>query len=150
LQLKKIPGVVEAYTEMARSDTNRLIVTMNNGEKTLPEVMRILVNQNVEIQQCKAQSLSLEAVFIQLVKAAKKGEGLSSDELASMLGLSRGTVVHHLNRLMESGLVVANKNTYNLRVNNLEVLIDELQRDAERALDDLRTVAKDIDERLGL
>ena len=89
-------------------------------------------------------------IFIELVKTAKTGEPLSSDELAERLGLSRGTVVHHLNRLMDAGLVVADKKKYLLRVSNLGVLIDELERDTTRALEDLKNVAQKIDQKLGL
>ena len=89
-------------------------------------------------------------IFIELLKTAKIGKPLSSDEIAIKLNLSRGTVIHHLNKLMESGIVVHHTNKYLLRVNNLEVLIDEIQKDAERTLDDLRRVAKEIDQFLGL
>jgi len=89
-------------------------------------------------------------IFIELVKTAKTGQSLSSDELAEKLGLSRGTVVHHLNRLIDAGLVVADKKKYFLRVSNLEVLIDELERDTTRALEDLKQVAQKIDQKLGL
>jgi len=89
-------------------------------------------------------------IFIELVKTAKTGESMSSDELAERLDLSRGTVVHHLNRLMDAGLVVVDKKKYLLRVSNLEVLIDELERDTKRALEDLKQVAQKIDQKLGL
>ena len=89
-------------------------------------------------------------VFIELLKAAKRDKPLTSDELAFKLGLSRGTVIHHINKLIESGIVVHQNNRYMLRVNNLEVLVDEIKRDAERTFDDLKKVAKEIDHLLGL
>jgi len=89
-------------------------------------------------------------IFIELLKAAKKGVGLSSDEIAVKLGLSRGTVIHHINKLMEAGIVVADKNKYMLRVDNLEVLIDEIKRDVENTVSDLKDVAKKIDDVLDL
>jgi predicted transcriptional regulator len=89
-------------------------------------------------------------IFIELLKATKKKKALSSDDLGTKLRLSRGTVVHHLNKLMESGLVVVDKNRYLLRVENLEILIDELRKDLERACDDLKHVAREIDQSLGL
>lgn len=89
-------------------------------------------------------------IFIELIKSAKIDKPLSSDEISLKLNLSRGTVIHHINKLMESGIVVHHGNSYMLRVNNLEVLIDEIQKDAERTLDDLRKVAKEIDQFLGL
>lgn len=89
-------------------------------------------------------------IFIELLKANKVGLPLSSDELAFKLHLSRGTVVHHLNKLMESGIIINERNKYMLRVRNLRFLIDELEKDITRSLDNLRHVAEDIDEYLGL
>ena len=89
-------------------------------------------------------------VFIELLKSAKKHETLTSDELAARLDLSRGTIVHHINKLIEHGLVIHEGNRYILRVDNLKNLIEELEKDLRRACDDLKDVAKEIDERLGL
>jgi len=89
-------------------------------------------------------------IFIELLKAAKVKRPLSSDELAYMLGLTRGTAVHHINKLMEAGLVVSEKNKYLLRVDNLQTLISEVEKDIEQATAQLKDVAKDIDSWLGL
>ena len=89
-------------------------------------------------------------IFIELVKASKRQKPMTSDELGYKLRLSRGTVVHHLNKLMESGLIVAEQNRYMLRMNNLAILIDEIEKDIKRVCDDLKEVAKDIDRDLGL
>ena len=96
----------------------------------------------------------MESIKIQLArkpaKAAKMNRAMSSDDIADALKLSRGTVVHHLNKLIESGLVLYDGRQYWLRDNNLELLIDELRRDTERGLDDLQKAAKEIDQLLGL
>ncbi len=89
-------------------------------------------------------------VFIELLKSAKAHHTLTSDVLAARLNLSRGTIIHHINKLIESGLVVHEGNTYILRVDNLRTLIEELEKDLKRACDDLKDVAREIDERLGL
>ena len=89
-------------------------------------------------------------VFIELLKSTKRHETLSSDELALKLVLTRGTIIHHINKLMESGLVIHEGNSYTLRVENLKALIEEVEKDIKRACDDLKEVAKEIDERLGL
>jgi len=89
-------------------------------------------------------------IFIELLKSAKMNRSMSSDELAKKLNLSRGTVVHHLNKLMESGIVVHEKNRYMLRVSNLQALIDEIKKDMARMLGDLNEAAKDIDRWLEL
>jgi len=89
-------------------------------------------------------------IFIELLKAAKVKQPLRSDEIASRANLSRGTVIHHINKLMESGIVVNEGNRYMLRVDNLKSLIDEVEKDIERACDGLNDIASEIDERLGL
>lgn len=89
-------------------------------------------------------------MFITLLKAVKKDEVLSSDELADRLNLSRGTIVFHLNKMMDSGIVITKNKKYMLRVENLKELIDEMERDMKKACSNLREIAEDIDERLGL
>ena len=89
-------------------------------------------------------------IFIELLKSAKQKNNVTSDELALKLSLSRGTIIHHVNKLMESGFVVHEGNTYILRVDNLKSLIDELEKDIKRTCEDLKDIAKEIDERLGL
>ena len=89
-------------------------------------------------------------IFIELLKAAKHKKPLSSDELAYKLALSRGTIIHHINRLIESGLVVHENNKYMLRVDNLQQLIKEVEKDIKRTCGDLREIGEDIDKWLGL
>lgn len=89
-------------------------------------------------------------LFIELLKSAKAKQTSTSDELSLRLSLSRGTIIHHINKLMESGLVIHEGNRYTLRVENLKSLIEEVEKDIRRACDDLKEVAKEIDGRLGL
>ena len=89
-------------------------------------------------------------IFITLLKSAKAKKEISSDELAAMTGLSRGTVVHHLNKLMSAGLVEGYKSRYVLRVDNLEALISKLEQDVQQTLDRLREIASQVDDQLGM
>ena len=89
-------------------------------------------------------------VFIELLKAAKGDYPLTSDEIAHRCGLSRGTVIHHLTKLISSGLVTIEDNKYILRVSNLEELVREIKADTERVFEGLYDIAKDIDDKLGL
>lgn len=84
-------------------------------------------------------------VFIELLKAARAGTALSSDELSFRLGLTRGTVMHHINNLMKAGIVVSEANRYALRDSHLEFVIDELRKDLEREMDELKRAAREID-----
>lgn len=89
-------------------------------------------------------------IFIELLKASKTKKPLTSDELAFRLGLTRGTVVHHLNKLINSGFVIVDGNKYILRVSNLEELVDVIAKDTKSIFSNLKDVAKDLDEQLGL
>ena len=89
-------------------------------------------------------------MFVELIKSAKSGTPLSSDELGERLHLTRGTVVHHLNRLMESGIVVSERRRYVLRVEKLSSLVGEMEKDLERTYKNLKEIAEDIDRWMGL
>lgn len=89
-------------------------------------------------------------IFIELLKAAKKNTPLSSDELAMKLGITRGTVVHHLNKLIGSGIVISSREGYMLRVDNLKDLVEELRRDVNQSFNKVGSVAEEIDNALGL
>jgi len=89
-------------------------------------------------------------IFIELLKSAKQQESLTSDELGEKLSLTRGTIIHHIDKLMDSGLVIHEKNKYLLRVEKLSSLIEEVEKDLERTTKNLKQVAHDIDNWLGL
>ena len=93
---------------------------------------------------------SLFRMFIELLKAAKANRPLSSDELAYNLHLSRGTVIHHINKLMESGIAIHYRKRYMLRVSSLKELIDEMEKDLIRACENLKDIAEEVDKKLGV
>lgn len=112
---------------------------------------------NQEIQQfsnslglfnLRDKEKSCYRIFIELMKSAKSDKPLSSDELAYKLNLTRGTVVHHLNRLMDSGMAVAHRNKYMLRTKNLAELIEKLDKDTKEFFKEIRKLAKEIDEKV--
>ncbi|MBW2970168.1 winged helix-turn-helix transcriptional regulator [Candidatus Woesearchaeota archaeon] len=89
-------------------------------------------------------------IFIELIKAIKAAGGLTSDELAIKLGLSRATVIHHLNTLMERGIVQHEGNKYVIRAEKLTLLIDDLHRDMERTMIEMKKAAQELDRLLQL
>ena len=88
-------------------------------------------------------------VFITLVRTARQNKPLTSDEIAERLHLSRGTVVHHLTRLIDSGMVIHERKGYILRESNLQNLITNIRRDADGMFVELQKVAQEIDGMLG-
>jgi len=84
-------------------------------------------------------------VFIELLK---NNQGLTSDEIANSTHITRGTVIHHLNKLMDSELVISQKNKYRLRTRNLHKLIREIEDDIEETLHEMEKIAKKIDKKI--
>jgi len=89
-------------------------------------------------------------IFIILLNSLRKGQKLTSDEIAEKTDLTRGTVIYHLTRLMESGIVVSQKNYYMLAVDNMDELVDLVKNNLTKTFDNLRPIAKNIDKKLGL
>jgi len=89
-------------------------------------------------------------IFITLLKARKNNDMLSSDEIASESHLTRGAVIHHINRLIDSGLIVEKRNRYGLGVDDLENLIDYLEEDIDDFFKALKERARKLDKELGL
>lgn len=89
-------------------------------------------------------------VFIELLRHARQGKSISSDELAFKTGLSRGTVVHHLHNLIAAGLVIPENNRYILRDTNLENIVERIKKDINQVFDTLKDMAEELDEELQL
>ncbi|MGV8172439.1 MAG: ArsR family transcriptional regulator [Candidatus Woesearchaeota archaeon] len=89
-------------------------------------------------------------IFILLIKALKTGHKLTSDEIADSTNLTRGTIIHHLNRLMESGIVVSQKNYYMLAVDSMEELVELVKNNLTKTFDNLKPIARNIDKKLEL
>src|SRR3989338_9044510 len=87
-------------------------------------------------------------VFITLVRKAKRNETISSDDIAERLRLSRGTVVHHLTKLMDSGIVIRIKGGYILREDDLHNIVKDIKIDMESIFRELQEVAEEIDQRI--
>jgi predicted transcriptional regulator len=87
-------------------------------------------------------------IFVELIKATKKGDGLSSDEIAYKSGLSRGTVIHHINKLIDSGLVVGERSRYLLKKEALKNLVNEIEHDLNKTLKEIKEIANDLDSKI--
>ncbi len=118
-------------------------------EKNINEELQWL-GSSLGLFNLRDKDKSCFRVFIELIKNAKFGKPLSSDEIAYRLGLSRGTVIHHINRLIGAGIVLQAERGYILRVSTLRELIDEVEKDLRRTCDELKEMAEEIDKNLGL
>ncbi|MCK5450062.1 winged helix-turn-helix transcriptional regulator [Candidatus Pacearchaeota archaeon] len=86
-------------------------------------------------------------IFVHLLE--EKGY-LSSEQLAKRSNLSRATVIHHIGRLIDSGLVMKKEQGYFLRFDSLEDLTREIEKDVCSTFKRLRKISKRIDEGLDI
>jgi len=93
---------------------------------------------------------SAAKIFRAMLEVVKDRGGFSSDELAEKIGLTRGTMVHHLNKLIQSGLVIRREGRYELRGASLQRTVQEIERDINRIFENIEQIAHSIDEKLGL
>ncbi|MBW2993244.1 helix-turn-helix domain-containing protein, partial [Candidatus Woesearchaeota archaeon] len=125
------------------------ILRLSKPERNINDELQWLGN-SLGLFSIRDKDKSCFRIFLELLKSSKQRTSLSSDEIALRLELTRGTIIHHINKLMNSGLVIQEKQRYMLRVERLSNLIEELHRDMARACKEIREVAKDIDNWLGL
>lgn len=85
-----------------------------------------------------------------LINSARKGKGLTSEELTAYVEPTVGSVIYHLKKLMKAGLVVKLDSAYELRMNSFLKTIEEIEKEITIALSDIKMIAKDIDDRVGL
>lgn len=89
-------------------------------------------------------------IFKALLESAVQNNGLTSDELAEKSNLTRGTMIHHLNKMMKSGLIIFHEGKFKLRGNSLKSTVEEIQRDINRLFENIFEVTENIDCNLGL
>lgn len=85
-----------------------------------------------------------------LVHAAQNGGGMTGEKLAEQVEPTIGSVFYHLNKLMKAGLVVKFGSEFELRQGSLRKTIEEIEKDITRSLSDIKRIAGEVDDSLGL
>jgi len=96
------------------------------------------------------KSATTTRVFKAIVIATKKFGGITIPQLTQALGLSRTTVIHHLEEIWDTGLIVKEGMRFRLRRYNLASTIEEIRQDLNRIFDRIEKIADDIDKEMGL
>lgn len=86
-----------------------------------------------------------ERIFRALAYAALNNEGVSSTDLTAGGKLARSTIIYHLNRLMDMGLITRRGRKYRLRATNLSKMVKELEYDLDREMSRMLDVAQEFD-----
>ncbi|MFH1642588.1 MAG: winged helix-turn-helix domain-containing protein [Nanoarchaeota archaeon] len=85
-----------------------------------------------------------------LIKKAKHQKGLTSKELTKIVNPTIGSVIYHLKKLMNAGLVVKLGPSYELRMNSLYATIQEIEKDVLSSLENIKKISIEIDSSAGL
>ncbi|MBT8010271.1 helix-turn-helix transcriptional regulator [archaeon] len=122
------------------------IIKLRTPEKSINKEIQWF-SQSLGLFTQRDKDKSCFRIFLEIIKTKKPQ---SSDELAYKLNLSRATVIHHLTKLIASGIVVVNDNKYSLRAKNLESTLKKMKADFLSAYEEVEEVAKEIDKKIGL
>lgn len=88
-------------------------------------------------------------IFVEIIKAEKERDRLSSDEIANRANLSRATVIHHIMKLENTGLISSKRNRYFLAESSFESIIDVMEKDIYKIVNRLRKTARKLDKEIG-
>lgn len=110
----------------------------------------LLFGERLGLFTSRDKDKSCYRIFITLVRALKHDVRLSSDALALQTGLARGTVVHHLNRLLAAGIIISDSNKYYIDYPSLGALVESMKNQVNAMFDNLQVTADSIDKALDL
>ena len=86
-----------------------------------------------------------EQILIRFAYAAKKNEGIPSSAITIKPEIARSTIIYHLNRLIDSGLIVKKGRKYYLRATEMSKAIEEIEYDLNREIMKMLAAAKEFD-----
>ncbi|MDE1832856.1 MAG: winged helix-turn-helix transcriptional regulator [Candidatus Micrarchaeota archaeon] len=86
-----------------------------------------------------------EQMLREFAEAAYNNEGLSSAEIKLETPMARSTVIYHLNRFMDTGLIVKRGRKYYLRASEMSKAIEEIEYDIEKEMRKMLDTAREFD-----
>lgn len=87
-------------------------------------------------------------LFKDIISKSITGDGVTSKELFTEFDIPRSTVIYHLNRFIATGLVIRKGRKYQLRAEDMESTIRELQSDMINEFNKLLSFAEKLDEEI--
>jgi predicted transcriptional regulator len=96
---------------------------------------------------CKVFDLDSEIeteLMKRFINAAKQNKPITSSEL-TFRSVARSTVIYHLNRFIDAGLIVRKGRKYLFRGSNLSSLIEEMEYDINREIQRMLDLAREFD-----
>src|SRR3990167_1608262 len=76
-------------------------------------------------------------VFLELVK---NKSGMTAEEITLTTNLTRPTIIHHLNNLLESSLIEKQKSRYKIKEGSLNSLINSIENELNVTIEELKRI----------
>jgi len=121
-------------------------IVLKTVNKPSKEDARTLTDWFLDAFDLSGSDAVLEQMFSELVENSLAGVGTTSKDLNESLKLPRSTVIYHLNRFIDSGLVVRKGVRYYLRASDFESTIQELQAEMFMEFNRMMQFASKLDE----
>ncbi len=84
-------------------------------------------------------------IFKEIYLAGAAGQVLTSTTIAERIGMSRGSVINHLNNLLNAGLIEKGGKYYFTRHKTMEGIITEIEDDIVHIFSRMKRIAKEVD-----
>jgi len=84
-------------------------------------------------------------IFKEIYLAGMLGQVVTSTTIAEKIGMSRGSVINHLNNLLNAGLIEKGGKYYFARHKTMQGIIDEIEDDVLHTFSRMKRVSKEID-----
>ncbi len=93
----------------------------------------------------QGESTIEEQILEKFADAAYRGNGLSSSELTFKQKIARSTVIYHLNRFIDAGIIVKKGRKYYLRATDMSTVMEEIEYDLDREMRKMINAAREFD-----
>lgn len=84
-------------------------------------------------------------IFKEIFLSSAMGQVLTSTSIAQRVGMSRGSVINHLNNLRNSGLIEKGGKYYFTRQKTMNGIIEEIEDDLLHIFSRIKKIAKEVD-----
>jgi DNA-binding MarR family transcriptional regulator len=82
---------------------------------------------------------------LKVMMLRSRGQPVGGSELSELSGINRITIIHHLKRLENAGLVQRQESKYVLRVQSAEEMLLRFREEMERHFQEMDEMAREID-----
>ena len=129
-EISKVVGVLGAE--------ERQITAQEEVEEELARLFRTM-----HLMSERDIDATMTRVFRAMMRMGR--EPVGSTELSRQAGLNRITVIHHLKRLENAGVVEKRETKYVMRVQSIEEMMDEMRSDMEKQFEEMERMARELD-----